>query len=512
MTPEEIVQKIMSMSETMTRPVYRGQANAKWPPESGAVRRLKETYGEDFPTDELNLQRLVDDYHRNELIMPMQLIDGTKLDGLDRLSVLQHQGAATGLLDFTEYLLAALWFACREKPKKDESEVDAKVFVLDIGNTHFALNGRLQEKPLEARQEIVYYEPAQSLGPRIIAQRSVFIICNPVISDQYLTSIIIPKESKESLRKYLKQIGFSQKALFNDIPGLAEANKTNISLERNETLTPEQYRDRGNRAYQEGRYGDALLAYEYYAAALPNIAQPHCLKGDVFTMLGQFEDADMAYTKAIENLDSPISLGENVIVDHELIGNWMRHSLYYNRGNVRAVIGNHREAIEDFDVALEHKLGSKRNILNNRGNSKFSLQMFAEAYQDFESANLEREGSGTALAMGNCKVMTGEFEDALDKYLTGATIESGLSATHCQGNAEQIRQILGLLNGHDFQVRHEGTVMYVDTEHIRGLPSSFPFAGNKGNTGNTPSGLVTAPGGEGYEGMDGFAVIITHTA
>ena len=37
MTPEEIVQAIVGQSQNMTRPVYRGQADADWKAESGAV-------------------------------------------------------------------------------------------------------------------------------------------------------------------------------------------------------------------------------------------------------------------------------------------------------------------------------------------------------------------------------------------------------------------------------------------------------------------------------------------
>ena len=51
MTPEEIVQAIVGQSPNMTRPVYRGQADADWEPEFGAVHRLRKAYGEDLPLD-----------------------------------------------------------------------------------------------------------------------------------------------------------------------------------------------------------------------------------------------------------------------------------------------------------------------------------------------------------------------------------------------------------------------------------------------------------------------------
>lgn len=503
MTPEEIVQAVAGQSRSMTRPVYRGQEDADWQPESGAVRRLRHAYGKDFPVDESDLQSLVTEYHKEQLIMPMQVIDGASLSDLQRLSMLQHQGAATGLLDFTESLLVALWFVCTKLPDKD-----GKIFILDIGNPQIVRNSRSMKNPFDAGQMTVYYEPDRSLGARVIAQQSVFVICNPLIPDQHLMSTIIPQASKEPLQNYLMQLGLSKTALFGDIPGLAAANTTDTLLQRTGPPKPEQLRDRGNRAYQAGQYNDALAAYELYVDALPNVAQPHCLKGDALAALRRFEDAELAYTAAIENLERPIYLGSQIVENEEFISNMMRHGLYYNRGNVRAATDDHRGAVEDFDIALQHSDGAKRNVLKNRGNSKFALRRFAEAYQDFEAASLEREGSDAALAMGNCKVMTGEFEDALQRYLSGTDAKPEGSAVHCRANAEQVRRILEVLDGNEFEIRQERAVVFVEAAHVGGQLLHFPIAGNQGNTGNIPSGMVTMHGGEGYEGMDGFAVVI----
>ena len=104
-TPEEIMQAVVEQSQTMTRPVFRGQADADWEPESGAVHRLREAYGDDIPKAEGELRNMVAEYHRERLIMPMQVMDGADWSDLQRLSVLQHQGAAPGLW----ILLKILW-------------------------------------------------------------------------------------------------------------------------------------------------------------------------------------------------------------------------------------------------------------------------------------------------------------------------------------------------------------------------------------------------------------------
>ena len=499
MTPEEIVREIIAQSETMSRPVYRGQANAGWQPLSGAVRRLRDAHGDDFPSDDYELRQLVSQYQKERLIIPMEIIDGADLSDLQRLSILQHQGAATGLLDFTEQPLIALWFMCAEMP-----EENGRVFMLDIGDHQVALNARQMTDPFDAGSAVVYYEPDRSLGARIIAQQSVFVICNPKIPDQFIRSIEVPRASKTFLRKYLTNLGLSETTLFGDIPGLAAANTTRIRLQQTGPLSPGQYRDRGNRAFQSGRYNDALSAYQSYAEAMPNVAQPYCLKGNALTALGRFEEAKLAYTQAIENLDQPLYLDGKVIINRDPIGNIMSRSLYYNRANIHAVSGDHSAAVADFDSALQYGYYPKRNLLLNRGNSKLMMEMVEEAHEDFEAAWSEGEGSDAALAMGNCKVALGEFEEALRRYLDGSAAEPENPSAHCQQNAEQVRQILEALSGHDYRVRKEGLSVLVETTCANGI---FPFVGNQGNTGNVPSGMVSAPGGKGYEGMVGFAVV-----
>ena len=514
MTPEEVVQAVTQQAEGMTRPVYRGQADADWQPQSGAVRRLQDAHGGDILKDERKLLNLVTRYHTDQLILPMEVIDGAKLSDLQRLSRLQHQGAATGLLDFTEYPLVALWFACMEMPHKD-----AKVFMLDIGDPQVAQNVRKDDRMLEnpfgfdTGQKVWYYEPDHSLGARIVAQRSVFVICNPLIPDQRIKSVVVPQESKGPLWNYLKRLGLSSTALFGDIPGLAAANTTRTPLKPTSSRTPRQHRERGNLAYQEGRYDEALTAYKSYTEAEPGEADPYCLMGDTHAALGKFKEADLDYTKAIAILERPIDPDQWIGASPKPSRSIKCRALYYNRGNVRAANNDHHRAVADFDMALQHgvdAVGPERDILRSRGNSKFTLEMFAEAYRDFEATWLKIQGSDAALAMGNCKVKMGEFKEALEQYKKGIAVEpeeSAVQVVHCRKNAEQVEGILKALHGCDFVVRYESGIVFVETKSVRENSILFTFIGNKGNTGNVS--IVIAHGGPGYRGMDGFGVVIS---
>lgn len=316
----------------------------------------------------------------------------------------------------------------------------------------------------------------------------------------------MPKQSKRLMTEYLERLGLSELALFGDVPGLARANSRYSALRRKETRTPQQYRDQGNQAYRVGRYDDALVQYESYAAALPDIAQPYCLVGDTLSALGRFEEAAEAFTRAIERRDRPMDFGHRVMAHSAAMARHMVHTLYYNRGNAYAAAGDHDRAVSDYDTALKHGRELRRNVLFNRGNSEYALERFSEAFEDFESAQSEHEGSDAALALGNCKIMTGEFSAGLERFLEGVRVGGPEgSANHCRQNARQVEQLLDVLGESDYEVRRKGHIVYVEAVGQAGV---FPFAGNGGNAGNTPSGMVTAPGGKGYKGSAGFAVVL----
>ena len=115
--------------------------------------------------------------------------------------------------------------------------------------------------------------------------------------------------------------------------------------------------------------------------------------------------------------------------------------------------------------------------------------------------------------MGNCKVMTGEFGEAFQWFRSGSTLEPRATAGHCVANGKQAKLIFKALIGRDYRVKVKERIVFVETSDADGrilVPGEghFPMAGNRGNCGNIPYGMVTASGGKGYPGMAGYSVVI----
>ena len=378
------------------------------------------------------MRKLVRQYQTDELIIPMKVIGGEPMTDVQTLSVLQHQGAATMLLDFTENPLVGLWFACADEP-----EWDGKMFVVDIGDPLVWTNGRKVERPLDADQGSVYYEPDRSLGVRIVAQQSVFLVCNPRIPERVVKEVVIPSDSKSDVREALERLGLSDRVLFGDVSGLAALNGSEKPLRKGQDETAAQYRSRGNLAYQERRHIEALAAYQEYAARTPEAAEPYLLTGNALAALGRYEEAVGAYTEAISRSGRPLPQS-NVVWEQSFIEETLS-VLYYNRGNAHAAVGNHEAAMADFDNAVKHAPNHPRDAFFNRANSKYVLGRFEDAQRDYSAAG-EHTRSDTSLGMGKLSIDAGQFQGSAGQLHGRPWREAGSNRNALRGKRRASRQ------------------------------------------------------------------------
>ena len=135
---------------------------------------------------------------------------------LEWLAIAQHFGMPTRLLDWTESLLVATWFAV----ERGGADRDAALWVsrgietipLDFDGDPFALN-----KPK-------CYRPPH-ITARISTQASVFVICPKPTREvelPFIRKIIIKKDAQFTIKKRLNACGINRRNLFPDLSGLSD--------------------------------------------------------------------------------------------------------------------------------------------------------------------------------------------------------------------------------------------------------------------------------------------------
>lgn len=255
---EYLSSKRLARYTTMT---WRGAANTEWALDSGLARRLIRLQCDGtrallteamLAAAEAELladaRRLQFDHHTHRPLTDLEL-----------LARLQHQGAATRLLDVTTNALLAAWFAVEDDTQNDR---DGIVFGIDMANSE--LSGDQVDQPITrvvSTQHVWLWRPPP-VDPRIRAQQGAFILSRvpPVTTsnkrDRERTSLAlgfpkfnasryfekspgsgrfpdspviifrIPAAAKPSLRQFLTgPLGYTPDVLYPDIAGFARARR-----------------------------------------------------------------------------------------------------------------------------------------------------------------------------------------------------------------------------------------------------------------------------------------------
>ena len=332
---EKLVEAVSDWGED-TVLIFRGQANCKWPLNSSADRRLP---------GQGTAPGLIE-YLTKTLIEPARLEgyahrQDKELNDLELLAALQHQGAATCLIDFTANFHVALWFACQ-----DDTEV-GRVFVVNRGDIHtfeevtperatdsieklFQRHTPLEQPiSLDEQAKVNYWKPPP-IENRILVQHSCFIFSAQPIKEKTYKTLDIRKEEKKELRMMLQKFyGVERHTMFRDFAGFAGSHGHDQPLSYK---TSEQWFQDANSHFQKGEYELAIANYN----------------------------------KAIE-------LNSNFA------------DAYNNRGLAKAGRGEHRKAIKDYDEAISFN-SRHASAFNSRGVSKACLKQYDEAIKDFNAA------------------------------------------------------------------------------------------------------------------------------
>ncbi len=275
--------------------LYRGQRDSDWPVSCAAARRLVAN-----STDLLELQSLSDktlvgylEFLIAKARMRGFMPSGFREDAssLELLAQLQHQGAATGLINCTRQPLVALWFASGQPNSRDGA-----VYVLPRSATKGLTSRRDIEKELQTHyleDAISSWEPSV-IGNRIVAQSSVFVLGVSAILPHQMEQIIVEKGCKTEIRSQLANVyGITEEMLFSDFPGYAVANGCDKSFDRSNTISYwierlEMAEEDSAKATAHFDCGLAFEAVEEHASALAHYEAASLIRE---SMSEQGEDA-----------------------------------------------------------------------------------------------------------------------------------------------------------------------------------------------------------------------------
>ena len=367
------------------RLAFRGQASAQWALTASAYRRLWEqsmtrltaVSAGAFFTGYLH-ERV------NEARMRFAALGDKK--PLEVMAELQHYGTATGLIDFTESALVALWFACNDKPKEH-----GKVFAIRLDDSDKIREIRNKD---DLGRDLDFYFPAETpwvmpsnrlwawrtgdQNPRMIAQQSLFVFGRPVIGKEFFAAdpYEVPAGDKFPLMGILETMGISENFVFSDFVGFAAANtvgKTYI-LRRAENYYTEKIEKEGD---------DPLLYLQ---------------RGHFRVGLGNFDGAVKDFDRAIE-LDPQSARA------------------YSARGMIKADFGRDlRGGLEDCDHAIEIEPDNALWRLN-RGLVKWYHQGGAGAKADFEDGRRLAEKAGNWSVANTAAKMLHQMNAPMKKSL-----------------------------------------------------------------------------------------------
>ena len=227
---EDYIGYIGNLATSEKSHLYRGQEDAEWQVTSSAFRRLEEKYR----TSPHSFSYVYLDY-LSKIIYEVKLNYPSTyrhLLPLECLAHLQHNGVATGLIDFTFNPLVALWFACGYQ----KEGIDGKVIVLE--NDRDIIQQIETPEKLESNLETFFgvdeakwhlWSPALDSQfvdtQRMTRQHSVFLFGLPEVGDEMVASeIVIPYVHKRQLRVELAKVGISEQTLFADLLGFFDRN------------------------------------------------------------------------------------------------------------------------------------------------------------------------------------------------------------------------------------------------------------------------------------------------
>ena len=217
------IASIKYFTEARGRWVFRGQADSTW--------ELMPSVGRENHTskDREKYERSLFDIFCRETHGYLQSLPK---DEWEWLSVAQHHGLPTRLLDFTHNPLVALYFAVT-------SNINSSGVLIALHASTKASENSRKNSPFNIAKPAKFYP--NTVTQRIRAQEGLFLVSpkpempidSVLRSDWKLERYEIPAKAKEKIRYELFRVGVHASALFPDIDGLAQRIKWQHTVKAN---------------------------------------------------------------------------------------------------------------------------------------------------------------------------------------------------------------------------------------------------------------------------------------
>jgi hypothetical protein len=229
--------------------IFRGQADVGWHLVPSLTRLLKEIDPEIAAVEAEQIEvALLNNFKKNADLYFSQDILKTRVNPAARWSLMQHHGSPTRLLDWTNNLLVAVFFAVNSHPGENGA-----IWIVHSKFVNDGSRQKLHSQPATYQmlrsgmaQPVVqiWMEEEGAHIERVVAQDGLFTLCHQIFGSQQdlieevcrpefnrcgedgpevFRKVVVPKELKPVFQKELEVMGVQPKLLF---PGDDELGKS----------------------------------------------------------------------------------------------------------------------------------------------------------------------------------------------------------------------------------------------------------------------------------------------
>ena len=252
---DELIRKINELPNNF---IYRGHADSAWKLES----TLERTLGDKWSSE---LAKKCEDHYLNLFKSKYHIYNGNEHEPKSKLawlSVMQHYGAPTRLIDFTESPYVALYFALEAyNPllKKDlaiyaidyNSIMDESLSYISKRDSSFKKtrneiigkqDSLFDDVVDRFSYEVVWITEPLELNARIDRQSGTFLISGDtekriedllvkqIYSNVIIHKYIIPSSLYENIYALLRKMNINAKTIYGDLGGLAKSIKMDMQV------------------------------------------------------------------------------------------------------------------------------------------------------------------------------------------------------------------------------------------------------------------------------------------